>query len=160
MPHRKQVRIQSRSTYWTKHLLCFPQQVMNNLYWWEASFPKIELIMSTWGDCDQGKSYRGCSTDYSLSLGWPASYDHTVPSVKWLGHQKQYMLWTSLVVQWLRVCTPNSGGLSVIPGEGTRPHMPELRVCMLQLKILHAKIERKKKTLHASKKIKDPMCCN
>ena len=38
-----------------------------------------------------------------------------------------------------------SGGLSVIPGQGTRSHMPELRVCMLQLKILHAKMKNKAK---------------
>ena len=37
----------------------------------------------------------------------------------------------SLVVQWLRLCTPNAGGLGSIPGWETRPHM-------LQLRILHA----------------------
>ena len=45
---------------------------------------------------------------------------------------------TSLVVQWLRLCAPNAGGLGLIPGQGTRSYMPQLRVCMLQLKILHA----------------------
>ena len=45
---------------------------------------------------------------------------------------------TSLVVQWLRLCTPNSGGLGSIPGQGTRSHMPQLRVRMPQLKIPHA----------------------
>ena len=34
---------------------------------------------------------------------------------------------TSLVVQWLRLCTPNAGGPSLIPGRGTRSHMPQLR---------------------------------
>ena len=38
---------------------------------------------------------------------------------------------TSLVVQWLRLHAPNAGGPDSIPGQGTRPHMP-------QLKILHA----------------------
>ena len=42
---------------------------------------------------------------------------------------------TSLVVQWPRLCAPNAGGSSLIPGQGTRPHMPQLRVRMLQLKI-------------------------
>ena len=32
-----------------------------------------------------------------------------------------------LVVQWLRLHTPNAGGLSSIPGQGTRSHMPQLR---------------------------------
>ena len=36
---------------------------------------------------------------------------------------------TSRVVQWLRLRTPNVGG------PGTRSHMPQLRVCMLRLKI-------------------------
>ena len=37
----------------------------------------------------------------------------------------------SLVVQWLRLHAPNSGGLGSVPDRGTRSHMP-------QLKILHA----------------------
>ena len=38
------------------------------------------------------------------------------------------------VVQWLRLRIPNSGSLGSIPGQGTSSHMPQLRVCMLQLK--------------------------
>ena len=30
---------------------------------------------------------------------------------------------TSLVVQWVRLCAPNAGGLGSIPGLGTRSHM-------------------------------------
>ena len=37
----------------------------------------------------------------------------------------------------------------MIPGQGTRSHMLELRVCMPQLKILHAKMEKKQKTKNA-----------
>ena len=43
-----------------------------------------------------------------------------------------------MVVQWLRLHAPNAGSPGSIPGLGTRSHMPQLRVCMLQLKILHA----------------------
>ena len=39
---------------------------------------------------------------------------------------------TSLVVLWLRLHTPNAGGLGLIPGQGTRPHMLQLRVHMPQ----------------------------
>ena len=39
---------------------------------------------------------------------------------------------TSLMVQWLRLHIPNAGGPGLIPGRGTRSHMPQLRVCMLQ----------------------------
>ena len=45
---------------------------------------------------------------------------------------------SSLVVQWLRLCAPNAGGLGSIPGQGARSHMLQLRVCMPQLKTLHA----------------------
>ena len=45
---------------------------------------------------------------------------------------------TSLVVQWLRLCVPNAGGPGLIPAQGTRSHMLQLRVSMLQLKIPHA----------------------
>ena len=45
---------------------------------------------------------------------------------------------TSLVVQWLRLCTPSAGGPGLISGQGTRSHMPQLRICTPQLKILHA----------------------
>ena len=31
---------------------------------------------------------------------------------------------TSLVVQWLRRRAPNAGGLTSIPGQGTRSHRP------------------------------------
>ena len=45
---------------------------------------------------------------------------------------------TSLVVLWLRPCTPNAGGPGSIPGQGTRSHMPQPRVRMPQVKILPA----------------------
>ena len=45
---------------------------------------------------------------------------------------------TSLVVQWLRLHAPNAGGPGSIPDQGTRSHMPQLRVLMPQLKIPHA----------------------
>ena len=41
----------------------------------------------------------------------------------------------SLVVQWLRLQTPNAGGLGSIPSQGTRACMLQLRIRMLQLKI-------------------------
>ena len=54
---------------------------------------------------------------------------------------------TSWVVRWLRLHTPNAGSLGSIPGQGTRSHMPQLRVCMLQQRILHAAM----KTQHSQK---------
>ena len=45
---------------------------------------------------------------------------------------------TSLVVRWLRLHAPNTVDSGPIPGQGARPHMLQLRVCMPQLKILQA----------------------
>ena len=61
------------------------------------------------------------------------------------GKSKSARNGTSLVVQGLRLCTPNAGGLGLIPGQGTRSPMPQLKVCMLQLslRILHAAIQFK-----------------
>ena len=42
-----------------------------------------------------------------------------------------------LMVQWLRLHAPNAGDPSPIPGQKTRSHRLQLRVCMPQLKILH-----------------------
>ena len=39
-----------------------------------------------------------------------------------------------LVVQWLRLCTTYAGGPGWITGQGTRSHMPQPKVRMLQLK--------------------------
>ena len=35
----------------------------------------------------------------------------------------KHCLRTSIVVQWLRRCTPNAGGQGLIPGQRTRFHM-------------------------------------
>ena len=41
---------------------------------------------------------------------------------------------TSLVVQWLRLHAPNIGGLSLIPGQGIRSHMPQLKTMRATIK--------------------------
>ena len=45
---------------------------------------------------------------------------------------------TSLVVQCLKLADPNAGGLGLTLGQGTRSHMPQLRVCVPRQKILCA----------------------
>ena len=49
---------------------------------------------------------------------------------------------TSLVVQLLRLHAPNVGGLGSISGQGTRSHMPQLKI------------------LHAATKMENPACIN
>ena len=63
----------------------------------------------------------------------------------WLGCREEKKVageGTSLVLQWLRLRAPNAGGPGSIPGQGTGPHMQ-------QLKIPRAKMQ-----------IEDPMCGN
>ena len=39
----------------------------------------------------------------------------------------KHCLRTSMVVQWLSLCTPYAGGQGSIPGQGTRFHMLQLK---------------------------------
>ena len=55
---------------------------------------------------------------------------HASSSIRLLNSLRTYSVGTLLVVQWLRLCTPNTGGPSSIPGQGTRSHMPQHRVQM------------------------------
>ena len=52
------------------------------------------------------------------------------------------------MVQWLRLCAPNAGSPDSTSGQGTRAHIWQLRVHMLQLK-----------SSHATTKIEDSVCC-
>ena len=45
-----------------------------------------------------------------------------------------YIYGISLVVLWLRLRAPNSGGSGLIPGQETRSQMMQLRVRMPQLR--------------------------
>ena len=56
----------------------------------------------------------------------------------WTDEYKRRSQGTSLVIQWLRFHTSDAGDLGLIPGQGTRSHMLQLRVCMPPLKIPHA----------------------
>ena len=42
-------------------------------------------------------------------------------------HEKIKVCWSTLVVQRLRLHPPNTGGLGLVPGQGTRSHMPQLK---------------------------------
>ena len=44
----------------------------------------------------------------------------------------------SLMAQWLRIWAPNAGGLRLIPGQGTRSSMPQLKIPHVATKILWA----------------------
>ena len=48
----------------------------------------------------------------------------------------------SLVVQWLRLCVPNSGDLGLIPGQETRSHMSQLKIPQATTKTQHSQINK------------------
>ena len=51
-----------------------------------------------------------------------------VTTLSFLANVLKIVRGTSLVVQWLGLHAPNAGGLGLILGQGTRSHMPQLRV--------------------------------
>ena len=64
-------------------------------------------------------------TFFSSSSGKNTKIDHI------LGHKtdfKKFKRRTSLVTQWLRLHTLHAGGPGLIPGRGTRSHMPKLKI--------------------------------
>ena len=54
-----------------------------------------------------------------------------------------------LAVQWLRLHVPNAGGLGLISGQGTRSHMLQLRVHMLQQKLQPNKLKKENSLANA-----------
>ena len=54
-----------------------------------------------------------CTVVTQLALGW---------------FSRRTTLGTSLVAQWLTLCTPNAGGLGSIPSQETRSHVLQLKI--------------------------------
>ena len=52
------------------------------------------------------------------------------------------MTGTSLVVQWLKLHSHNAGDLGLIPGQGTRSHMPQLKILHATTKTQHSQINK------------------
>ena len=63
------------------------------------------------------------------------------------------------MVQCLRLRAPKAEGLSLIPGQGTRSHMLQLRVCMAQLKILCAATKTQHNQINSLNKINHRTYC-
>ena len=51
-------------------------------------------------------------------------------------------LGTSLVVQWPIFCTSNTGVTGLIPDQGTRSHIPQLKILHTAIKNWHSQINR------------------
>ena len=79
----------------------------------EAAFPKVKAGSS------EGGKHAEAEGPTVLSSG---------PSEQCSKNQRGG---TSLVAQWLRLCTPSAGGPSSTPGLGTRSYMPQGRLIIL-----------------------------
>jgi len=55
----------------------------------------------------------------------------------------------SLMVQWLKRHTPNTGGLSSIPGQGTKSRRPQPRVLVMQVQISHGERKAEEPVRHS-----------
>ena len=53
-------------------------------------------------------------------------------------HRKKIKLGDLPDGPWLRLPAPNAGAPGLIPGQGNRSHVPQLKIHMPQLKIPHA----------------------
>ena len=70
--------------------------------------------------------------------GLPAALQFPSSGVSYVSFPRYSYVGASLVVKWLRRHAPNAGGLDLIPGQGTRSYMLQLRVHRPQLKNLLA----------------------
>ena len=50
--------------------------------------------------------------------------------------------WTSLMVQWLRLCIPKAGDPGSIPGQGTRSHIQQLSIPHAEIKNQQGQINK------------------
>ena len=80
-------------------------------------------------------------TNSSLLKGYTPR-PRTVHTAIWTAGIKTYTEGASLVVQWLRLHASNDGGPSLIPGQGTRSYMLQLKIQL------------------ATTKMEEPMYCN
>ena len=74
----------------------------------------------------------------SLSPGWQWWEQPWIQTVGINTGRKHQRIWTSLVVQWLRLHTPNAGHLGSVPGWGAGSRMPQLKILHMATKILRA----------------------
>ena len=85
-----------------------------------------------WG----GVSDQSCKTHSEGSKEWKESKPFRLPSGREgevelrrlvYGIVQKGIMWSSLVVQWLRLLALTARGLGSIPGQGTRSHMLQLK---------------------------------
>ena len=85
-----------------------------------AKIPHVSQLTKTWN--------RNSIVAYSIKTF--KNGPHKKKIFKILLKKKKVHPRPSLVVQWLRLWSPNAGGLGSIPGWGPRSHILQLRACM------------------------------
>ena len=99
-----------------------------------------------WDLCISIPSRNGLSPRHShdTSSAQMSPYQRHLPF-----HQHRVSSGISLVVQWLGLNgVPNAGGPGVIPGQGIRSHMLQVRVSLSQLKSLRAATKTRHGRIH------------
>ena len=48
---------------------------------------------------------------------------------------------------WLRFCAPNAGSIASIPGQGTRSHVPQLKILHARTNTWYSQINKYKQTI-------------
>ena len=84
---------------------------------------QITMLARTWGKGSPGTLLMG------MSVGAPSVEKKMQVPKNW-----KLKAGTLLVVQWLRLWTPNAGGLGPVAGQGTITHTPQLEIPLLQLR--------------------------
>ena len=118
------------------HLLCVLVFITEKKY-------NSRQYMSTWASCTHHPASVSLNSWSSWFLHLDFKANHRHPFTHKYFRLTKRRGGTSLVFQWVRPHAPNAGGPGLIPGWELDPAcMPQLRVCMLQLRSLHAATKR------------------
>ena len=115
-----------------------PSTVINTFHTWPHSILSALLVSRHWSHLGETKLglEKGEKSDPSHTENGPKSIQ-TLNSPHSSNFPDFYELWLlyikwlktpSLVVQWLRLQVPNAVGPGLISGQGTRSHMPQLKI--------------------------------
>ena len=132
------------------HLSLYPQRLSDLILFIPPFYPPTPITLVSWQvhqPAKGGPSFGLSSLLFPLSgplcphlATWLLSPPSDIHStVTFSGRLPKHSLQncnakTSRVVQWLSLWAPNAAGPGSIPGQGTRSHMPQLRVQIPQLK--------------------------
>ena len=87
------------------------------------------------------------ATHYSI-LAWRTPWTEKPGGLQsmWLHRVEHNRVTNTLVFQWSRLHAPDAGGPGLLPGLGTRSHLPVLKISHAATKTWHSHINTKQKT--------------